>query len=48
MQYDAANDDFFFNWPLGSRTGNVTITVQVTYPGSSTKTGVSELIHVTT
>jgi CotH protein/lamin tail-like protein len=47
MKYDTANHQLVFNWKLGKPTGNVTISVQIGYAGTTTKTVLSEPIAIT-
>lgn len=48
MKYDAASDQFIFNWKLGkSGTGTATIRVTVSYAGTTATTIKSEPITVT-
>ena len=47
MKYDVANHQFTYSWKLGQATGAVTISVQVTYAGTTTKTALSAPITVT-
>jgi hypothetical protein len=47
MKYDTANHQFTYSWKLGQPGGPVTISVQVGYPGTQTKTLLSESIAVT-
>jgi hypothetical protein len=47
MKYDTANHQLVFNWKLGKPTGNVTISVQIGYAGTTTKTVLSEPITIT-
>jgi hypothetical protein len=46
-KYDTTNHQFIYNWKLGMPTGNVTIGVQISYPGTTSKTTLSETIVVT-
>jgi hypothetical protein len=48
VKYDTANHQFIYNWKLGQKTGNVTISVTVSYPGTTGTTVLSEPIVVTT
>jgi hypothetical protein len=48
LKYDPEFDQFIYNWKLGKHgTGVVTISVSVSYPGSATKTTLTELIMIT-
>jgi hypothetical protein len=47
MKYDVANHQFAYSWKLGQATGSVTIAVQVSYAGTTTKTLLSAPISVT-
>jgi hypothetical protein len=47
MKYDVANHQFTYSWKLGQTTGSVTIAVQVSYAGTTTKTLLSAPISVT-
>lgn len=48
MKYDAAKDQFVYTWKLGKNgTGAATITVTVTYPGSSSTTQQTLSITIT-
>jgi len=48
MSYDANGKLFQFNWKLGSKgTGDATITVTITYPGTTLVTSRSEVITIT-
>jgi hypothetical protein len=47
MKYDTANHQLIYNWKLGQTTGSVTISVQVGYAGTTTKTILSEPITIT-
>ena len=48
MKYDAATDQFVYNWKLGKTgAGSATITVRISYPGSTTTTQRSETITIT-
>jgi hypothetical protein len=46
-KYETTNHQFVYNWKLGSKTGNDTITITVSYPGSQTTTTLSEPIVIT-
>jgi len=48
MKYDLVNHQFVYNWKLGQATGNVTITVSVSYPGTASTTSLSTSMVVTT
>jgi WD40 repeat protein len=49
MKYDATAHQFVYNWKLGkSGTGAETITVSVSYSGTTTKTTISEPMTITT
>jgi hypothetical protein len=49
MRYDAAAKQFIYNWKLGMKgTGAVTLTVTITYPGTTLTTTRSESITITT
>ena len=41
MKYDSAQDQLTYAWRLGQATGPVTISVEVSYPGTTTKTVIS-------
>ena len=47
MKYDTANHQFTYNWKLGQPIGGVTISVQVGYAGTTTKTILSVPITIT-
>jgi hypothetical protein len=48
MKYDAASDQFIFNWKLGkSGAGTATISVTISYSGTTAKTIKSEPISIT-
>ena len=47
MKYDTANHQLIYNWKLGQPVGAVTISVQVGYTGTTTKTVISEPITIT-
>jgi WD40 repeat protein len=48
MKYDSASHQFIYNWKLAkSGTGAATITVSVSYGGTTTKTTISEPITIT-
>ena len=48
MTYDAANDQFALNWKLGKKPlGNATITVTISYPGTTSTTRLTEPIVIT-
>jgi hypothetical protein len=47
-KYDTANHQFIYNWQLGSKTGNDTITIKVSYPGTSATTTLSDQITIGT
>ena len=48
MSYDAKGKMFQFNWKLASKgTGDATITVTITYPGTTLVTSRSEVITIT-
>ena len=47
MKYDTANHQLIYNWKLGQPIGAVTISVQVGYIGTTTKTVISEPITIT-
>jgi hypothetical protein len=48
MKYDAASDQFHFNWKLGKAgIGAALIAVQVAYPGTTQKTVLSASITIT-
>ena len=47
MKYDTANHQLIYNWKLGQPVGAVTISVQVGYIGTTTKTVISEPITIT-
>lgn len=46
MKYDTAEHQFTYNWKLGQTIGGVTISVQVVYVGTTTKTVLSEPITI--
>jgi hypothetical protein len=46
-RYDTTNRLFFYNWKLGSQTGNDTITMTVSYPGTNQTTTISQPITIT-
>ena len=46
-RYDTGTDEFGYDWSLGQQTGNVTISLTVSYPGTTTATVLSEPIVVT-
>jgi hypothetical protein len=48
MKYDATAHQFVYNWKLGSKAGNDTITITVNYPGTRATTVLSESIAITT
>jgi hypothetical protein len=41
VEYDANKDEFGYDWKLGNKKGDVTITVTVTYPGGDATTTAS-------
>ena len=48
MTYEPATDQFVYVWKLDKRaTGDVTVSVSVAYPGSSTTSSRTELITIT-
>ena len=48
MSYDPKGKLFQFNWKLGTKgTGDATITVTITYPGTTLVTARSETITIT-
>jgi hypothetical protein len=47
-KYDTTNHQFIYNWKLGQQTGNVTIGITVSYPGTTSTTVLSQPIAVTT
>jgi hypothetical protein len=47
VKYDIANHQFTFSWKLGQATGAVTISIQVGYAGTGTKTILSAPITIT-
>jgi len=47
MKYDTANHQLIYSWKLGQPTGSVTISVQVGYAGTTTKTILSEPVTIT-
>ncbi|MBA3348852.1 MAG: PxKF domain-containing protein, partial [Actinobacteria bacterium] len=48
MKYDAEKDQFIYNWKLGkSGTGQATIKVSVSYPGTTSTTQLTESITIT-
>lgn len=47
MKYDIANRQFTFLWKLGQTLGDVAMSVQVTYPGTTIRSSLSEAIRVT-
>jgi hypothetical protein len=46
-KYDTASHQFIYNWKLGTRTGNETITITLSYPGTTSTTTLSEPIVIT-
>jgi len=46
-KYDTTEHQFIYNWKIGQKTGNVTISIQISYPGTTAKTTLSEPIVVT-
>ncbi|HET6168099.1 MAG TPA: PxKF domain-containing protein, partial [Marmoricola sp.] len=47
LRYDAANDQFVFNWKVGKQPlGLATLTVAVSYPGSTMTTTLSDQITI--
>ena len=47
MKYDPVNDQLTYPWKLGQATGAVTISVQVSYVGTTTKTALTAPITIT-
>jgi CotH protein/lamin tail-like protein len=47
MKYDTANHQLIYNWKLGQPIGSVTISTQVGYAGTTTKTVLSEPVTIT-
>ena len=47
MKYDAANDQFTFTWRLGQAQGPATISVQVSYAGTTTTTVLNATVTIT-
>jgi hypothetical protein len=47
-RYDTTNHQFIYNWQLGTKTGNDTITITVSYPGTTATTTITEPIVITT
>ena len=49
MKYDAGAKQFQFNWKLGTKgTGDETLVVTISYPGTTQVTTRSESITITT
>ena len=46
-KYDGKNHQLVYDWKLGQPTGNVTISVTVSYPGATGTTVLSEPVVVT-
>jgi hypothetical protein len=47
VKYDTVKHQFVYDWKLGPRTGNETIAVRVSYPGTTATTSLSEPILIT-
>jgi hypothetical protein len=47
MDYHKGKNEFVYDWKLGQQTGNVTISVTISYPGTASTTVLSEPISVT-
>ena len=47
MTYDTIHHQFVFNWNLGAAKGAETITVTITYAGTTTKTTKPVAVHIT-
>jgi hypothetical protein len=47
FKYDTVKHQFVYDWKLGPRSGNETITASVSYPGTTAATSLSEAIAIT-
>jgi hypothetical protein len=47
MKYDRSTHQFIYNWRVGKTTGAETVSAQVSYPSTTTKTTKSHGITIT-